>query len=172
MSGLEVRALRVEDQPQALTAHGTMAREGFPFLLGWDDHDGDFASFVAAMERWSRGEDLPEGYVPATMLVGMDRGVLVGRVHVRHHLTPALERYGGHVGYGVLPAHRGRGHATVLLRRGLALLAELGVDEALVTCDEDNPASRTVIERCGGHLRDLLDRDDGGTTCRYDVPTG
>jgi hypothetical protein len=43
----------------------------------------------------------------------------------------------------------------------------LGVDPALVTCDDTNLASRTVIEAAGGVLEDLR-----GVKLRYWVPTG
>jgi predicted acetyltransferase len=37
-----------------------------------------------------------------------------------------------------------------MLRRALPICATLGIDQALITCDVDNIASRKVIERCGG----------------------
>ena len=42
----------------------------------------------------------------------------------------------------------------------------LGIDCALVTCENDNTGSRRVIERHGGLLR-----DDRHGTLRYWVPT-
>jgi hypothetical protein len=39
----------------------------------------------------------------------------LGTVIIRHQLTPALERAGGHLGYHVVPGHRRRGHATQML---------------------------------------------------------
>ena len=53
------------------------------------------------------------------------------------------------------PSRRGEGHAT----RALALAVrrareQLGLDRVLVTCDEDNEASRRTIERCGGVFED------------------
>jgi len=36
-----------------------------------------------------------------------------------------------------------------------------------VTCDDNNAASRRVIERCGGVLEDVRLTESGGTTRRY-----
>ncbi len=39
---------------------------------------------------------------------------------LRHHLTPALERFGGHIGYVVRPSERRQGYGTLLLALTLA----------------------------------------------------
>ena len=49
---------------------------------------------------------------------------------------------------------RRRGHASAMLAAALPVAHELGIDPALVTCDEDNIASRKVIEANGGVLDD------------------
>ncbi|MBO0922081.1 GNAT family N-acetyltransferase [Cellulomonas sp. zg-ZUI222] len=114
---------------------------------------------------------LPDGWVPDTFLVADIDGLIVGRVSVRHWLTPALAEAGGHIGYGVLPEHRRRGYATAMLRDALGVARSVGVRDALVTCDDDNVGSLRTIERCGGVLQDVV-HGDGRTTRRYLVPTG
>jgi predicted acetyltransferase len=69
---------------------------------------------------------------------------------VRHELNEFLWLKGGHIGYGVLPAFRGRGVGKRLLQRGLHVTTALGIKSALVTCDADNFASRRIIESAGG----------------------
>jgi predicted acetyltransferase len=69
---------------------------------------------------------------------------------LRHSLNDFLRRLGGHIGYIVVPDHRGRGHATEMLRQGLDLARSMGLEKVLVTCDEGNVASRRTIEKCGG----------------------
>ncbi|MPZ85423.1 MAG: hypothetical protein GEV28_35570 [Actinophytocola sp.] len=68
-----------------------------------------------------------------------------------------MRREGGHIGYGVLPAHRRRGHATGILRQSLVVTRAMGIDPALVTCDEDTVASRRAIDACGGRLEAVED---------------
>jgi predicted acetyltransferase len=98
--------------------------------------------------------------VPASFLLAvLDDGAggehVVGRVSVRHRLNDSLLHVGGHIGYAVRPAFRGRGYATRMLRLSLEVLRDLGVDRALVTCDEGNGASARTIEKCGGVLEDV-----------------
>ena len=81
----------------------------------------------------------------------------LGTVIIRHRLTPALEREGGHIGYHVVPGHRRRGHATQMLAQALVVCQQLGLRQILVTCAEDNPGSRRVIEANGGALDRILD---------------
>lgn len=166
---LLLRPLTTADEAQALLAERELAAEGFDFLVGRDRRP--FDRYVELLAATREGRDLPPGYVPATFLVGVVDGDLVGRLSVRHELNEQLARVGGHIGYGVRPAFRRRGYATALLRGGLTITAGLGIEQALVTCDDANVASAAVIERCGGVLQDVL--ADGATRVRrYLVPTG
>lgn len=92
--------------------------------------------------------------MPSTELWWVDGEEYLGRVGVRHRLTPTLLEIGGHIGYDVRPSARRRGHATEMLRQALGVARGLDIDPALVTCDIDNVGSRTVIERNGGVLED------------------
>lgn len=166
---LSLRPLTPDDEEQALAAEQELAAEGFDFLVGRAGRPFDW--YVDRCEADREGRDLPPGYVPATFLVGVVDGDLVGRVSVRHRLNEHLAHVGGHIGYGVRPAYRRRGYATAMLREALVIARGLGIDAALVTCDDTNAASARVIERCGGVLQDVV-QDDGSRVRRYLVPTG
>jgi predicted acetyltransferase len=92
-------------------------------------------------------------YVPQTVLWWAAGTQYLGRLAIRHRLTPQLRRAGGNIGYEVRPSARGRGHASAMLAAALPLAAELGVNPALVDCEVENEASRRVIEKCGGRLQ-------------------
>jgi predicted acetyltransferase len=151
--GLILRALRSEDESQVLACHRAMAVEHFTFLLGYSAGE-PFAEFVARLERQREGRDLQVGWVPSSFFVAEVAGSIVGRLSLRHELTPALLRVSGHIGFGVAPNQRRRGYASAMLREGLVRAAALGLARVLVTCDEPNVASRTVIERSGGVYED------------------
>lgn len=160
---LRLRLPTPEDEPALRRMHAQLAEEDFGFLLA----EGGWPDILAQIDHEARGVDLPEGRVPADFLVAEVDGVPVGRVSIRHRLTPFLLEVGGHVGYAVAPEHRRRGHATEMLRQSVHRLAALGVERVLVTCDEDNLASAAVIERCGGVLEDVRAVDGATAKRRY-----
>jgi predicted acetyltransferase len=132
------------------TVIGRYLREGIDSL-----GDDGFDRFVEAVQA-ERLEETPrpEGYVPDTELWWVDGDEFLGRIGIRHRLTPMLLEMGGHIGYDVRPSARRRGHATDMLRQALTVANDLGIDPALITCDVGNVGSRTVIERNGGVLED------------------
>ncbi|WP_344492767.1 GNAT family N-acetyltransferase [Glycomyces endophyticus] len=122
------------------------------------------AGYVEAELGWRTVP--PAGFVPFTTLWWADGDTYLGRISIRHRLNEHLRDIGGHIGYDVRPSARGRGHATAMLAAALPRAAALGIDTALITCDESNTASRKVIERNGGVLDDRR-----GDKLRYWAPT-
>jgi predicted acetyltransferase len=164
---LRLRPLRPDDEEAFVAGHHAMYDDDFTFGLGWRPGMA-WSSYLAALESQRRGDDLPDGLVPATFLVADVDGELVGRTSIRHRLNEYLAREGGHIGYGVLPPHRRRGYATEILRQSLVIARAEGVDRVLVTCDEGNVGSATVIERCGGVLESVIESQSGeAPKCRY-----
>lgn len=78
--------------------------------------------------------------------------VVVGNIQLRLGHGEDLERYAGHLGYYVSPAHRGKQYA----QRSCFLLLELarwhGLSDLWITCNPDNIASRRTAERLGATL--------------------
>jgi predicted acetyltransferase len=117
--------------------------------------EGAFEAFVESI-RAEQLEETPRPVwrVPDTELWWVEKEEFLGRIAIRHRLTAALLEVGGHIGYDVRPSARRRGHATEMLRQALGIAHNLGIERVLVTCDEDNVGSRTVIERNGGAFED------------------
>ena len=144
------------------TVIGRYLREGVDGL-----GDDGFARFVEAVQAEQLEETpRPDGYVPATELWWVQGDEFLGRIGIRHRLTPALLEMGGHIGYDVRPSARRRGHASEMLRQALGVAHRLGIDPALITCDAANVGSRAVIERNAGVLE-----DERGGKLRFWVPT-
>jgi predicted acetyltransferase len=109
-----------------------------------------FAAYVAWLRSQARESNpRPEGIVASTTLWWVESDMYLGRIAIRHRLTPALAQVGGHIGYDVRPTARNRGHAGAMLRAALPVAACLGVGSALLTCAAGNVISRRVIEGCG-----------------------
>jgi len=144
--------------------------------LNWgDDRTRDdledpvvFAEWLRWVEWAGKAPDdaLPEGRVRSTTLVWAEGDDVLGRVNLRHTLTPLLLEVAGHIGYVVRPSARRQGHATRMLAATLPLAADLGIEQALITCDLDNVGSARVIEANGGVLE-----DERHGKKRYWVPT-
>lgn len=101
----------------------------------------------------SKGRDLPDGYVPGTYYFLWNDQEIVGLFKIRHHLNDFLASGPGHIGYGILPKHRGKGYAT----KGLALAIEeckkiIPEDEIYLSVHKDNPSSLKVQEKNGAYI--------------------
>ena len=112
----------------------------------------DFDAFVARLAAPTR-----QWEVPVTQLWYVDGTTYIGTVVIRHELTPALAKIGGHIGYHVVPPQRRRGHARRMLADALVFSAHFGLDRVLITCKETNVASRKVIEANGGQPDGAVD---------------
>lgn len=146
--------------------HSMIGSEIRGYRAEWSTVDG-FRRYVQDLrDQALEDSPRPEGYVPSTTLWWVDGDEYLGRIAIRHRLTPSLLEFGGHIGYDVRPTARRRGHATAMLRAALPVAASLGIDPALITCDDANLASRRVIETCGGALE-----DQRGDKLRFWVPT-
>ena len=125
-----------------------------PFVI--DPKGLDYRRWLERNVAWRTV--VPEGYAPSTLfiLTSPQTGP-AGALDLRHCLTPRLRAGGGHIGYGIRPCQRGNRYAPYMLALGLEKAKEMGIGQALVCCDEDNPASARTIEACGGVLASALD---------------
>ncbi|WP_239491040.1 GNAT family N-acetyltransferase [Luteitalea sp. TBR-22] len=154
---LVLRRPRLQDEAELLRAHAATSLDVPTFLHLYQD-GMSMPQYLDALAARERGEHLGVGQVPSTFLFAFVGRRVVGRVSLRHELTPALERVAGHIGYAVVPEFRRRGYATEMLRQALDLARmQLGLSRVLVTCDDDNIGSIRVIEKNGGVLENIIE---------------
>jgi predicted acetyltransferase len=128
---------------------GTELRQ---FSAIWGDPAG-FADYVDQLRAQALEETpRPPHHVPCTTLWYVQDNEYLARLAIRHRLTPELLEEGGHIGYDVRPSARRQGHATRMVRLALPIARGIGIARVLITCDQDNLASRRVIEKNGGVL--------------------
>jgi predicted acetyltransferase len=169
VSALLLRRLTDDDESWFRAAHEQMMLEGFTFGLGYDATE-PWPSYLARVEEYQLGQ--VSEWVPMTFLVADVDGRLVGRTSIRHRLNEFLAHEGGHIGYGVVPDERRKGYATEILRLSLTIARDVGIQRALVTCDDGNVGSATVIERCGGVYDTVVTSKDGNLVRRYWIDCG
>jgi len=165
---LRLRPLREDDEEAVLAGHAAMADDDFVFAL-FHEPGMAWSDYLAGIEACRRGDpDLPGRRVWSSFLLAEVDGTIVGRVSIRHAMNDFLAREGGHIGYGVLAEHRGRGYATEILRQAIVIARSCGTDRILITCDDDNHASAAVIERNGGVFEStIVSEETGGPMRRY-----
>lgn len=112
----------------------------------------DYKKWLKQQYDWSRGENLPDGYVRQTCYWLMVKDIPVGIGKIRHSLTDQSRQIGGNIGYAISSEHRGKGYGTILLKKLIEKTNELGISEKLLTVEKYNYASKKVIEKNGGKL--------------------
>lgn len=112
-------------------------------------------------------------YVPSSVFLAVrnDDNKVVGVIDIRQKLSEFLFKYGGNIGYSVLPSERLKGYAKQMLKLALEECMKLGIDKVLVTCDKNNTASYKTIMANGGILEDEVKDDvnlgESGIIQRY-----
>jgi predicted acetyltransferase len=158
---LVLRVPRQTEEAEFLRAHRATSPSVRNFLHYYEE-GMSFRRYLEVLAEQERGENLPPNQVPATFLFAFAETTIVGRVAIRHALTPCLQRVGGHIGYVVVPEHRRQGYATAILGQSLQIARQkLGLRRVLVTCDDDNVRSIKTIEKNGGVLESIVTVQDG-----------
>lgn len=131
--------------------------------------DDGFPALVERLNDMEKGIGLPDWAVPQTTWWLMRDGAdIIGEVRLRHRLTPALEQFGGHIGYMIRPSERRKGYGTKILAMVLEEARAMGLERVLLTCDPKNTASSRIMENNGGVKdTDSVDPKTGRPTSRY-----
>lgn len=129
-------------------------RSGFRNSLYADSYE-EFQEKLKENVNISKGIGLLSWMVPQMIYWLYVDGKPVGYGKFRYYLTDKLRELGGHIGYCIRPSERKKGYGTILLGEILKKARKKGLEEVLLTCDEDNIGSRKVIENNGGTLEKM-----------------
>lgn len=123
------------------------------FINGFYINDRDeFNKKIKRNYEISLGINLEEHYVPQTIFWVTFNGNPIGYAKLRHKLNENLYKRGGHIGYVIRPSSRKMGYGKLLLQELLKEAKHLNIEKVLLTVDEDNIASRKIIEWNNGEL--------------------
>lgn len=112
-----------------------------------------FDEVVRKRIAYSKGEELPEGYVPESFFYLWKEDEIVGEFRIRHFLCDSLREGAGHIGYFIGKEHRGHGYATEGFRMTLELARKIVPEEEIyLRVNKDNPASLTVMLKNDGRI--------------------
>ncbi|MBK9293924.1 MAG: GNAT family N-acetyltransferase [Oligoflexia bacterium] len=143
-------------------------QEKLPWVMDFkiDELEKNFDDFVKSQLNkktlWTK--DTP---VDETELWAVIDKTYVGRISIRHKLNADLLVMGGHIGYDTCPSYRRKGVASAMLKKSLPIAKQLGIFEAMLTCNDDNIASIKIIEKNGGVLKERKVQYKGGPIKRY-----
>ncbi|WP_054751983.1 GNAT family N-acetyltransferase [Piscibacillus salipiscarius] len=131
----------------------------YEYLREWEKHNEKVVpttlrkvndQYEAYVKRWQNESQgiIREGWVAnTTYFLVNEEGRILGSCNMRHELNKTLLQIGGHVGYGVRPTERGKGYATFMLKECLRHLKKMGIQKALITCNDDNIGSKSDYEQ-------------------------
>ncbi len=118
----------------------------------------EFTSWLAAKQKESEQTGLVDGWkVPSTTYWLYVDDIPVGFGNLRHFLTEALSKAGGHIGYGIAPQYRGKGYGKELLSLLLIEAKTINLDKVLITIHPNNIESQKVALTNGGVITERTD---------------
>ena len=119
---------------------------------------GEYKNWLIKKKQESELDGIVDGWkVPSTTYWLYADGVPVGFGKLRHCLTDALQKVGGHIGYGIAPQYREKGYGKELLRLLIGKAYDIGIARVLVTIRLDNKASQAVALANGGVITEQTD---------------
>ncbi len=116
------------------------------------------SSWLKYLKTLESKDTCPEGLVPCVQYCLLDTSTneLIGLANIRLELNDYLYKYGGNIGYSISPSKRKQGYGTIQLKLVLNECKNLNINQVLITCKEENIASRKVIEKCGGVFQNAV----------------
>lgn len=101
----------------------------------------------------------------------VDNEKFIGEFQLRTQFTPKVVSDIGSIGYAVRVSEQGKGYGTEMLKQGLLIAKEHGMDKVLLNINEKNIVSAHVCEKLGGELMDKIqaynDAEGHHIMCRY-----
>lgn len=125
----------------------------------------EYSDWVDKIQRNASVGD--EEWGKSLLYLCFDNNKLIGLLSIRYELPENLVEVYGHIGYGVRPFERNKGHATTMLDYALSVCKEKGMDKALLGCYKDNLASAKTIQKNGGVLVEENDNYNEGRISQY-----
>ena len=113
----------------------------------------EFKEWLKLMDDWSKGENLPDGYVREWKYWLVDNdGHYCGYGKIREKLNKKSREFGGNLGFAIDPLYRDRGYGNILFNLLLLEARNKSIREIISTVEKYNYPSKKIHEKCGGRL--------------------
>lgn len=143
-----------------------MGNEEYDMLQGIIDGENGFSNpayqlsfeeykkWLIKEDKFSRGEDLPEGWIPMTTYFLYINNIPVGYGRVRHTSSEYLEKVigAGNLGYGISKEYREKGYGNILFRELLTKCKDFGYNEIKLFPHKENVATIKIMLKNGGQI--------------------
>ncbi len=117
----------------------------------------EFQAFCCSVVDRAEGKNLPKDRYPQAVFIIFDNEKPVGFGKYRPFLNEqAIQNRAGHFAYMIRPSCRGKGYATEILKRFKQLAVNDGLTALEGSIEKDNHASRRVIEKNGGQVKEYF----------------
>ena len=114
--------------------------------------------FIRTKSWYDRKEQgLVEGQPVSFHYWAIDNGKFIGELQLRTEFPEKVMLDIGSIGYAVRVSEQGKGYGKTILRLGLELAKQHGMEKVLLTINEENKASIHVCEKLGGIWKDTIE---------------
>lgn len=93
------------------------------------------------MENKEYIDKMKNGQSKTFLLIRINDNRIVGTINVRWNLKKEMQRFGGHIGYGIWPTERRKGYNKINLYLGMLEAKKIGLDRVMLDCDVNNLGS-------------------------------
>ena len=126
----------------------------------------NFEDYLNDLHNYSTGNKLLQGEVKTSTFWLIDKTEVVGVVRIRHQEVECA----GHIGYDISPECRNRGYGLQILKLALKEARNIGIEEAILTCNIDNIASEKIIVKNNGKLLGtIFDKEEKEYLYKYSI---
>ena len=109
-----------------------------------------FSEMITRLKNRRIGKNIAKRDVPATIYWIIEDDKIVGTIDMRHKLNEDYLLKFGHVAYYIKKEERNKNYATIALNLIIKKYKKTNINKILITCLEDNEASKKVILKNNG----------------------
>ena len=114
----------------------------------------EYKEWLGLQHAWSLGEKLPIGFVKQWTYWLIVDGTPVGYGKLRERVTEESKKFGGNIGYAIIPSERGKGYGSIFFGLLMEEAKNKGICSIFSTVEKYNYSSKKVHEKYGGVLVD------------------